>query len=212
MRKQRKCISKEQRHLLRQSVANTATIMAVHRARVAALEAVEKAAITGEDLSGGGKKYPAKLPTSGIKPLTQKPKKEDEESVGKDVKLYADVLKANAEEQTVTGVVLQPETVDAQGDIYSAEVIRKAAEGFLSRYNRATKLGLQHKKFNKKFELLQSYIAPADFAMGGRTVKAGSWVMKVKVVDSGVWKLVKEGKIRGFSIGGKARVVQLKAA
>lgn len=209
MRKQRKCISLDQRHRLRQSVANAVTVMATHKARVAVLEALEKAAIDSGTLDNGGKKYPASLPGSGIKPLTESKKKVDDE---KDVRLYADVLKANSEEQTVTGVVLQPETVDAQGDIYSAEVIRKAAESFLSRFNRVTKLGLQHKKFNKKFELLQSYIAPADFALGGKTVKAGSWVMKVKVVDAAVWKLVKEGKVRGFSIGGKARVVQVKAA
>lgn len=210
----RRCISTDQRHMLRNSVADAASVIAVHQARKAVLEAIQSAqkAITGGDLGEGGKKYPASLPGSGLKPLTEEPRKSEPEGEDKVVKLYAEVMKANEEEKTVTGVVLEPETVDAQLDIYSAKVIRDAAEGFLARYNRATKLGLQHKKFNRKFELLQSFIAPSDFVLGGKIIKAGSWVMKVRVLDAAIWKLVKEGKIKGFSIGGKARVKQLKAA
>lgn len=129
-----------------------------------------------------------------------------------DSRIFAPILKAVAEEQTVTGVVLQPEIVDAQGDIMSADVIRKAAHKFLAAYNRVTKLGLQHKAFKKRFELLESYIAPQEIVINNKTIKEGAWIMVVKVLDSKIWQKVKEGKITGFSIGGKAKVKQLAAA
>lgn len=124
-------------------------------------------------------------------------------------KIFVPITKASAEEQTVTGVVLQPEVTDAQGDIYSADVIRKAAHKFLSNFNKVTKLGLQHKLFNKKFELVESYIAPQSIVLNGKTIKEGSWIMTVKVLDSKIWKKVKKGEITGFSIGGKAKVRKL---
>jgi len=124
---------------------------------------------------------------------------------------FVPIAKANDEEQTVTGVVLQPEVTDGQGDIYDAAVIKEAAYNYLMNYNKQTELGLQHKEFVKgRFALVESYLAPLDIALGKSVVKAGSWIMTVKVLDSKIWKSVKDGKITGFSIGGKAKVQQLK--
>lgn len=236
MTKRRRSIPASHRHQLRQSIANTAGVLATHQARVAILEQIEKAkakveakeeqekTITAPALEGGGKLKPAKEPNSGIHELTEgeqvelehdppkKVSKAEEQTELVDTSLYCPILKANTEKKTVTGVVLQPETVDAQGDIISEDVIEKAAENFLAKFNKATKLGFMHKNFSKKFELLQSFIAPSDIVIGTKLIKKGSWVMKVRVVDSAVWKLVKDGKIRGFSIGGKAKVVKLTAA
>lgn len=168
--------------------------------------------ITSNTLEGSGKKYPASA-GSGIKELTrgkEKEKEEDEKSKSVTKNIFVPLLKANAEEQTVTGVVLQPEVVDAQGDIMSAEVIRKAAHAFLSKYNKATKLGFMHKIFGKyKFELYESWIVPQDVVINGTTIKAGSWLMTVYVGDDKIWKLVKAAKIKGFSIGGKARAKKI---
>jgi len=137
---------------------------------------------------------------------TTEKSEEDNKEENIDTTLFVPLLKANKEEQTVTGVVLQPEIVDAQGDVMSADVIRKAAHKFLASYNKATKLGLQHKDFKKRFELLESYLAPQEFVLKERIVKEGSWIMTVRVVDSKIWKKVKDGKITGFSIGGRAKV------
>lgn len=136
---------------------------------------------------------------------------EPEDAVEMDKRLYSPVLKADDAEKTVTGVVLQPEVTDAQGDIMDAKVIQKAAENFLAAYNRATKLGLMHKKFNQQFELLQSFVAPHGLTINNKIVKEGAWVLKVRVKDAKIWKRVMEGQIKGFSIGGKARVVKLAA-
>lgn len=189
---------------------------------IGALARTRKATIASPALEPGGKKYPAKLP-GAVKPKKPKQPKEKGCACGKSAdeecdceeatsKSIVEIVKANDEEQTVTGVVLQPETTDAQGDIYSAEVIKAAAYNFLSSYNEATKLGRQHKDFKNwaaRFALVESYVAPIEFALNSRIIKAGSWIMTVKVLDQKVWKMVKEGKITGFSIGGKARVKQL---
>lgn len=209
MRKRRRAISVDMRHQMSRSVASLATVIATSKARADVAEAVEKAAakvdeaekqINAPTLDGGGKLKPAK-------PATKKPLETDTT-----FKRFCPVLKVNAEEKSVTGVVLEPETVDAQLDIISEAVIQKAAENFLAKFNKATKLGLMHKNFSKKFELLQSYIMPSDMTIGSTIVKKGSWIMKVRVIDNQVWKQVKEGKITGFSIGGKAKVIQLAAA
>lgn len=121
------------------------------------------------------------------------------------------ILKASDEEQTVSGVVLQPEVVDGQGDIISAAVIKEAAYAFLMNFNKSTKLGLQHSTFPKgKLALVESYVAPNGIVLGAKTVKQGSWIMTVKVLDGEVWKKVKDGKITGFSIGGRAKVVPVE--
>ena len=127
-------------------------------------------------------------------------------------KVFVPILKAEAELQIVTGVVLQPEVVDAHGDIIGVDVIRETAHKFLTEYNRRTKLKLQHKDFKPgRFDLVESFIAPVDLAIGSKVVKAGSWVMSVKVNDKAIWQKVKDGKITGFSIGGRAKVKTLAA-
>jgi 2'-5' RNA ligase len=122
------------------------------------------------------------------------------------------VFKSGDEQRLVTGIVLQPETVDGQGDIYSADVIREAAHKFLSNYNNKTSLGLQHDLMKPKgMELVESWISPVDMVMNNRAIKAGSWMMTVRVLNDELWTRVKTGQISGFSIGGSARVQRLVA-
>lgn len=181
-----------------------------------------KAAITAPPaLDDGGKKNPAKLGESGVKELTEEEKdklvKEGKQVLtsvsteGQDVtkRYYVPITKINKEEQTITGVVLQPEIVDAQGDIIGADVISKAAHEFLAGYNAVTKLGLMHKDFKPQFELYESYIVPIDTVIGGEIVKAGSWVIVVHILAKKIWDQVKAGKLTGFSIGGKAKVAKI---
>jgi hypothetical protein len=172
----------------------------------------------------GGTLQPASLSTSGILGLT-KPEEDPEEqtvakgeepeaddqsgepSVENTTKFFIPILKA--EQRLITGVVLQPEVVDAQGDIMSADVIKDAAHRFLAQYNKSTKMGLMHKDFKPRFDLVESYLAPVDITLNGSIVKAGSWIMVVKVLDDSIWEQVKKGKLTGFSIGGKARVQKI---
>lgn len=125
------------------------------------------------------------------------------------------IAKVDDEERTVTGVVLEPDEVDAQEDTIAAPVIKKAAENFLAEFGRAdgTRLGLMHKQFGDVgFELLQSFVTEKAMKIGKQSVKKGSWVMKVRVKSDALWKAVKAGRLTGFSIGGVAVVVEPASA
>ena len=152
-------------------------------------------------MSGAGKKHPAKL-------KVQEDTTEEEKELRLE-KRVVPILKAVEEEQTVTGVVLEPESTDAQKDIYSAKVIRKAAYGFLAGYNKKTKLGLMHTDFKPQFQLVESYVTKGPEIINGTVVKEGSWIITVKILDAKIWQLVKAGKLKGFSISGVAKVVYL---
>lgn len=185
----------------------------------------KKSTTSAPDLADAGKLAPAKG-KGKLKPVKGCgcSKSEDEDcDCGEDengegapleetTKSFVEIVKASDEEQTVTGVVLQPEVVDGQGDIYSSQVVKEAAYNFLAGYNKTNKLGRQHadfKNWDSRFALVESYLAPMEFALNSRIIKAGSWLMTVKVLDAKVWKAVKDGKITGFSIGGKAKVKNL---
>lgn len=197
-------------------------------AAIAKLASKRAKKIQVSDLSAAGKLQPAqggklKQEKCGCGKSADATCECDEPSPGDDVAKNADlpetaaifvaIAKANEEQQTVTGIVLQPEVTDAQGDIYSAEIVRESAYAFLANFNKQTKLGLQHSTFPKnKLALVESYIAPISFALNTYVIKEGSWVMTVKVLDNKLWLMVKAGKIKGFSIGGKAKVKDLVPA
>lgn len=113
------------------------------------------------------------------------------------------------EKRLVTGIVLEPDMIDAQDDTIKAAVIEKAAHLFLSKYNKETKLGLMHTTFGDiGLELCQSFIAPVDYSVGKKKVKKGSWVMTTHVTDDSRWDDIKNRRLTGYSIGGKARMAQ----
>ncbi len=114
-------------------------------------------------------------------------------------------LKADAptDERYVLGIVLEPETVDAQNDVYDAATIRAAAHGYMENF--AT-LKLMHEggPIDEQVKILESYIAPVDFKVGDQLVKAGTWLMACKILDDKLWASAKAGGLTGFSIGGSA--------
>ena len=109
------------------------------------------------------------------------------------------------DERYVLGIVLEPEVVDAQGDIYSAEEIQAAAHRFMEEFGG---LGLMHRlRVNGDVKVLESYLAPTDFEVGDLTVRKGTWMLAVRVLSDELWDRVKSGDLTGFSIGGSARRV-----
>jgi DNA adenine methylase len=113
------------------------------------------------------------------------------------------------EERYVLGIVLEPETVDAQKDIYSAAEIREAAHRFMEEYRN---VGLMHRELvNQRVKILESYLAPAPFELDSTRVKKGTWLLAVRVVDDDLWRQVKAGDLAGFSIGGSAVKVPVRA-
>ena len=126
------------------------------------------------------------------------------------ISYYVPLIKVLKEKQQVTGVVLQPDSVDAQRDTIPEEVVSKAAHKFLANYNKKTKLGEQHSVFKSQIDLLESYTAPVDLIIENKLIKKGTWMMIVKILNSELWEKVKTGKITGFSIGGTAKVEHLQ--
>lgn len=127
---------------------------------------------------------------------------------GEEIQLHIPIMKAEKEKRQVTGIVLEPDTVDAQGDTINEETIERAAHKFLAKYNNETKMGLLHQKFSAiGVELVECWIAREATTMGGQKVKKGSWMMTVHVTSDKTWQDVKSGKITGFSIGGTATVI-----
>lgn len=108
-----------------------------------------------------------------------------------------------SEQRYVLGVVLEPETTDAQGDIYSADEVRRASWEYMKNFRN---VGLMHKGLvNDKVKLVESYIAPVDMVVGGSQIKAGTWLMGLNFLDDGLWNQVKSGGLTGLSIGGFAK-------
>lgn len=106
------------------------------------------------------------------------------------------------EQRYVLGVVLEPEVIDAQHDIYSEDEVRKSAHTFMTEYRNA---GLQHQTLvNDKVRIVESYLTPADMDLNGQAVKKGTWLMGMVIDDDTIWEAVKSGAITGFSIGGSA--------
>lgn len=111
------------------------------------------------------------------------------------------VLKTN-EERYVLGIVLEPETVDAQDDIYSAAEIREAAHRFMEEYRN---IGLMHRGLvNGRVKILESYLAPTSFALEAAHVRKGTWLLAMRVLDDDLWSQVKNGELTGLSMGGSA--------
>lgn len=129
-----------------------------------------------------------------------------QEVVGKGRVVKALPYRKDGDERYALGIVLEPQPFDGrgdlQGDTYSEETVRAAAHEFMVRYQN---MGLDHEELaNGKVLLLESYVAPADFEVGGEKVKRGTWLMACRYVDDDVWASVKSGERQGFSIGGDA--------
>jgi site-specific DNA-adenine methylase len=111
-------------------------------------------------------------------------------------------LLKTGEERYVLGIVLEPETVDTQDDIYSAAEIRDAAHRFMEQYQN---IGLMHRGLvNGKVKILESYLAPTSFALDGAQVRRGTWLLAVRVLDNDLWAQIKSGELTGLSMGGSA--------
>lgn len=133
------------------------------------------------------------------------------ESVTKalDKKRHVRLLKDTAGEakRLVYGVVYEPDTVDAHGDTMTAEDIEVMAHEYLAKF---ANVGWQHYLFiNTEAEVVESYIAPADFTIGDQQIKKGTWMMTMHILDDALWKDIQDGNLTGYSFGGFGEAVAL---
>lgn len=113
---------------------------------------------------------------------------------------YGRILKADSESHYVTGIVYEPMTEDTDGEFMTAEEIRKAAYYYAKNFEL---VDIQHSfEPEKSCSVVESWIAKADFSLGGEQVKEGTWLMTVEVVNDELWEKIQKGEITGFSMGG----------
>lgn len=113
---------------------------------------------------------------------------------------YGRIIKADAEHHFITGIVYEPNTEDAHGNFMTEEEITKAAYWYAKNGNQ---VDLQHDfEALESADVVESWVAKADFKIGDETVKKGTWLMTVEVADEDVWNAVQKGEITGFSMGG----------
>lgn len=124
-----------------------------------------------------------------------------------------EVTKAiDVEQRRALFVVLEPDTVDLHGDIYSAEEVEKACINFNTHCNKAN---LFHQVQIETAKIEQSFISPSDFLLDdGRLIKKGTWLQWFYFPEGNadsdkLWKQVKSGDICGVSIGCRASVEEL---
>lgn len=127
-------------------------------------------------------------------------KSEEQPNVSRDM----NILKQDASQQIAYGVVYEPLVKDAHDDYMTADEIEKAAHIFLKDYRQIDK---QHDFTSQVGDVIESYIAPADFELGGEQVTKGTWVMAVKVADE-VWTGIQKGEYTGFSLAGMGEVIE----
>ena len=110
------------------------------------------------------------------------------------------IIKTDAKNHYVTGIVYEPMTEDTDHNFMTEEEITKAAHIFLKS---GKGVDLQHnfKKFDNA-SVVESWIAKAAFTIGDENVKAGSWLMTIEINDSDIWNKIEKGEITGLSMGG----------
>ncbi len=111
---------------------------------------------------------------------------------------YAAILKADPTQRLVFGVVSEPDTVDAHGDVLSKQEIARMAYNFEKYVREFHDL---HTRRKVATQLIRSWIVEADTWIREQLVKAGSWVICVKVLDDEIWGKIKAGIYKAFSIG-----------
>jgi len=108
-------------------------------------------------------------------------------------------LKAIDEDKRLfTAVVLRPNVIDSQGDIYDEEVVEKACHN----YNEFCGEGnIQHLVQTTLAVPVESWIAKSNMDLGAGDVLEGDWVMTMRIDDNEIWDMCKKGDFTGFSVG-----------
>ena len=110
----------------------------------------------------------------------------------------------------VTYVAMRADTTDAHGDYTSADEVRKAKESFnKALLKKQTMSNLFHMYETNTFDVIESYIAPADMMLNGHLVRKSDWLMTLQINSDNLWDMVLKGEVVGISIGAVARVENL---
>ena len=107
------------------------------------------------------------------------------------------------EERFIFGVVLVPNEPDAQGDIYSAHEVAKAAHAYMETTSGTFKL-MHAGNPVEGLRVLETYVTKTVETHNDEIFPIGTWLMAARVLDDTLWDQIKKGVFTGFSIGGSA--------
>jgi hypothetical protein len=129
----------------------------------------------------------------------------------KEFEAYGEVTKVDDEQRIVYGFASVVSkngemVVDRQGDVITADEMEKAATKFML----GARNGLTMHKGEPTTTIVHSLPLTKQImeAFGIASDKEG-WLIAVKIHDDDTWDRMKKGEFTGFSIGGRARKVQL---
>lgn len=113
------------------------------------------------------------------------------------------IIKSVDEKQIVYGVVMEPLENDTDENWTTQEQIEEAAHFFMKNFRL---IDTDHTRVDIDAVPVESWVQHEDTVINGEAVKAGSWVMGVKVDSPDEWAKVKDGEYAGFSIDAFARI------
>lgn len=118
------------------------------------------------------------------------------------------IIKSDAPERIVLGIVAEPDEVDSQGDQQNAEEIEKAMNWYMETAQGIV-VNTDENHDNDDFSaiLLQNYVTLTDMSIDGEVIKKGSWLQALRL-DEETWEKIENEEITGFSMAGTARRIQ----
>jgi hypothetical protein len=116
------------------------------------------------------------------------------------------IRKVDEDERIIYCIVYSPEEEDLQGDISSAEEIKKAAYRFMER-RRTTKVDKQHDFNPDEGFVAESWLTKSNDPLFADDPE-GSWAVGIKITNDNTWKSIKKGEITGVSLAGVAREIE----
>lgn len=123
-------------------------------------------------------------------------------------KLPMQILKSDIEGR-VTMLIYEPETLDADGNFASKEVIAKGRDKFMLDYQQFDimhnlKVLKSEKGEGRQVALIESYITKQSETIGERVVKEGAWIMELQYFDKDIISKITKGELTGPSLYGEA--------
>jgi len=125
----------------------------------------------------------------------------------------AEIVKIDSEQRVAYAVVYAPNTVDTQGDYATTAEIEKMAHRFLAQSRR---YDLQHVEDVPAdyVQVVESYLAPLDFDWvlpdnTSKHIAKGSWIVASYFANEPLWRQVKSGRIKSYSIYGRGRRIPI---
>lgn len=125
----------------------------------------------------------------------------------KNIERTAKIVKIDNSKHFILCVVLEPEEIDLQGDIISAEEIEEACHEYMANYRI---VGYRH-QYQIDAIIVENGIYRNSCWICEQRIKEGSWVVGIKILDNNIWNQVVNGDIKDVSIGGTGDRIEVES-